>query len=174
MDAERRRQLEQRRRDLAEKLDRRERLEGILERTAVLDAAGVQYGLLFDDSAAVDWVWRHFPRAGGLFSPRIDWPAVPVRDRGPDADAAPAEAAEWIERLVMEHSLDDHEVLIISGNGRDPGIRVHLRQVRDQPAVVSVALETWVVCEPGGWVIEYLAFHGGWAWGKSNRSHGAP
>jgi hypothetical protein len=167
MDIEKRRQLEDRRAALLAEAKLRARLDRIRARTDVLDAHGVAYDLLLDDRTQVDWVWRHFPRGGGLLSARIDWPRVPVCEMGPESHADDVQAAAWLAGLAAKEQLRG-EVVLLNGNGVDPAIRMAFRDLEALPAVVTCGMDIWIVNEADGWAIEFLRFEHGWWWGRAS------
>lgn len=172
MDAEDRSRLQQRRHALQEEIRLRARRERIRERTELLDAHGVAYELSFDDGAQVAWVWRHFAMGGGLLSPRVDWERVRVRDRGPASGEGDGEAAAWLARLSAAHGLwDGDAVVVLTGNGADPAVHLAFGGLVTHPQVVSCGSDVWVVCEAGGWLIEFLRFQDGWWWGRAPAAH---
>lgn len=168
MDEKHRRRLELRRIELQEEVKLRSRRESVRERTDILDAHGVPYELLFEDRDTIEWVWRHFPKTGGLLSPCIDWPRVPVREVGPESDAQNHELSAWLTKVAADHGLGDCTVVLLSGNGSDPMIGVSFRALTAHPEVASCGFDVWIVCEAGGWAMEFLRFQHGWNWGRAS------
>jgi hypothetical protein len=115
----------------------------------------------------VEWVWRNFPRGGGLLSARIDWERVPEREMGPEAGAEDDEAAVWLAHLARERSLGG-EVVLLVGNGVDPAIRMAFQVLASLPQVVTSGFDLWVVSEEEGWAVEFLRFEHGWWWGRAS------
>lgn len=105
--------------------------------------------------------------AGGIFSPRIDRDHVPVCVRGPESNDDAAGEAAWLARLTADQGLADHDVVLLTGNGSDPAIRLSYRHLVAHPRVVSCGFDVWVACEAGGWAIEFLRFGDGWWWGRA-------
>lgn len=169
MDPDRRQRLEAKRRELREELATREQVESVRHRTAVLDELGVAYDLVLDDRDIVEWMWAHFPTGGGLLSARIDWGRVATWEAGPDPLAGDAELGAWLARLRDGVAPGDGGVVLMTGNGVNPGIRVSWADVVAHPPVVSSDGELWVVCRADGWVIEYTPYHEGWRWGRASR-----
>lgn len=167
MDADRRRRLEQRRRERQKEAELGKRRESIREQTDLLDAGGVPYALLFDDSPHVEWIRQHFPLTGGLFSPRIDWARVPVHERGPEPDDGDAAVIAWLHRIADEHMLGDPEVVLLTGDGMHPSIRLAFSHLRSRPQVASLRPEVWVACKAGDWALEFQLFGTGWGWGRA-------
>lgn len=167
MDDARRRQLAERRAALQEANALQQRLNSIRDQTDILVRHAVPHALLLDDRETVDWIKRHFPMGGGTFSPRIDWSRVPGAVPGPAAEAEDVEAARWLSRLRADHSLGDHDVIVFTGNGTNPAIRMGLVGLIAHPRVVLSGCDCWVACERGGWAIEFLRFEDGWWWGPA-------
>jgi hypothetical protein len=173
MEPLKRQQLEERRARMLDELKLRARRERVQDRTSVLDARSVAYELLYDDSALVDWIWRHFPRGGGLFSARIDWAGVPVCEMGPDSHADDAEAGAWLAGLEKRQQLRG-DVVLLAGNGIDPAIRMAFRDLASIPQVVTTGMDLWIVSESDGWAIEFLRFEHGWWWGRASAVENEP
>ena len=167
MDPERRELLEARRREHQAGLELRARREHVRERLEILEAHGVPYELLFDEHPHHDWLWRRFPRTGGLTSPRVDRERVAGGSPGPETDAPDDEVRAWLAEVAARHDLPGGDVLVLPDHGLAPAIRLPVAALLAHPAVVSSGFDAWAVCEEQGWAIEFLRFGAGWWWGRA-------
>ncbi len=169
MEDERRERLSQRRLQLKRDADHAARRESVRDLTDLLDGRRASYDVLFEDRQQVEWVWRHFPVAGGLTSPRIDWAAVRVCSRGPCASQGDGPAATWLAWLASSQGLGGCDVVLLPGNALNPALRFSFDHLVACPELVTRGFDSWIVCEAGGWAVEFLRFEygRGWFWGRS-------
>ena len=161
MDPTRRDTLKRRRREFQARLRRAEGEASVWEEVERLRAAGGEPGLVFDVEELVAWVWARFPRGGGLFSPRVDWAGVEDSRPGPGPEAADDAVSAWL-RAHAGAASPETPVVLISGSGDRPAIRVALAALMADPGVVSLQPEAWVLCPAAGWLVEYRRFGEGW------------
>src|SRR5687767_720896 len=116
-DVERRRELEERRRALREKLGLHLDVRGIKRTLDYLAAHGIAYRLERDPAEGpANWVVEHFPNVG-YTTIRLDWSRAPNAVEGPDQDADEAEVIAWFDALEAAGRIGDCDVVLITDNG---------------------------------------------------------
>ena len=154
MNPERRKHLEQRRRDLRARLRREKRKDLIRSTVDALDQRGVPYDLVFDTDPLWDWLGRHFPTT----STHVAWDRVSVSHQWEQAIGFPADFAE---RLGRAHE-DDARVDVLYTNGRAPALQMRFPDVRTHiDPLTSRVPYAWMLCRSEGWLFEFVA---GWGW----------
>jgi hypothetical protein len=166
-DAERRRAMEQRRRELQEKLRLQPDVRGIKRTLDYLAAHGIGYTLERDPAEGpANWVADHFPNVG-YTTIQLDWSRAPDAVAGPEMDADAAEVAAWFDALEASGRIGDCEVVLLTDNGADPMIHLRFADVRAHPGLFALdGWVWWIVCQAGGWIIQYGNGEPWW-WGRA-------
>ncbi|HEV3049588.1 MAG TPA: hypothetical protein VGX50_04730, partial [Longimicrobium sp.] len=154
-DAERRRALEQRRRELQERSRLQPEVRGIKRTLDYFVAHGIPYTLERDPAEGpANWVIQHFPYVGYTWV-RLDWERVSGAVRGPDMAAPEPEVIAWFDALEAAGRIGDCEVVLITDNGGDPMIHVRFADIRAHPGICQQDGRIWwIVCLSGRWVIQ--------------------
>jgi hypothetical protein len=164
MDPERRRTLEQKRRELQQRIQLRERLRWAQPALDFMAAHGVPYELVWDDNTLTNWIVEHFPNVGYSVLD-LDWSLRPDAVRGPDWVTTDAEDRAWLEQLAAEQGLGDCDVFLVTDS--EPDIRVRFSDVVRHPEIMRLLGWGRVACKSGGWLIESKA---GWWWARARRA----
>lgn len=164
MDPERRRALEQKRRELQQRIRLRERLRGVQPALDVMAARGVAYELVWDDTTLTHWIVEHFPNVGYSVLD-LDWRLRPDAVRGPDQVTTEDEDRAWLEQLAAEQGLGDCDVFLTTDSG--PDIRTRFSDVVRHPEILRLLGWVHVACKSGGWLIERKC---GWWWARARRA----
>jgi hypothetical protein len=165
----RRVELEQRRRELQDRLRaealERQRRAPLEWPVAQLDQRGVGYAIEDGGVEAWRWIETHFPiRTVGMHDAFIDW------DRVTDgewywidfSDAERPTPHEWLAAVQDRRGLGDPEVTVMWE--RDLTVRIRFADVVANADVVDHNFYSWVVCTADRWVIEFRAGdYYGWA-----------
>lgn len=166
-DAERRRALEQRRRELQEKLRLQPEVRGIKRTLDFLAANGIAYTVQRDpEERPANWIVEHFPNVG-YTTIELDWSRHPGAVPGPDMDAPEVEVIAWFDALEAADRIGDCDVVLITDNGADPMIHLRFADVRAHPGLFALdGWVWWIVCQTGGWIIQYGDGEPWW-WGRA-------
>lgn len=172
MDAEQRRALEARRRELQQKLRLEQRVRGVKQTLDYLAAHGIEYTLEWDPAEGpTNWIARHFPNVGYSVL-ELDWSRKPDAVRGPDSDADEAEVVAWFNALQASGRIGDCEVVLLTDNGADPMIRLRFADIRAHPRLFALdAWVWWILCRDGRWLIQFRDGEPWW-WGRADRTGG--
>lgn len=167
VDAERRRALEQRRRELQQKLRLEPENRGVRRTLNYLAAHGIPYTLERDpQERPAHWIAARFPHVG-YTTIKLDWSRHPGAVRGPEMDAAEAEVVGWFDALQAAGRTGDCDVVLITDNGADPMIRLRFADLRVHPGMLAIdGWAWWILCEGGRWLIQYGDGQPWW-WGRA-------
>lgn len=166
-DAERRRALERRRRELQEALRLEPENRGVKRTLDYLVANGIPYTLERDPrEGPSNWIADHFPHVG-YTTIRLDWSRHPGAVPGPDMGAPDDEVVAWFHALEAAGRTGDCDVLLITDNGGDPMIHVRFADIRAHPGLFAIdGWVWWILCPAGRWVIQYGDGEPWW-WGRA-------
>lgn len=167
-DVERRRALEQRRRELQVKSRLQPEVRGIKRTLDYLAAHGVEYTLEWDPrEGPANWVVDHFPHVG-YTTIRLDWSRKPDAVSGPDMGAPDDEVIAWFNELESAGRIGDGAVLLLTDNGGDPMIHLRFADIRAHPGLFGIdGWVWWIVCPAGRWIIQYGDGEPWW-WGRAD------
>lgn len=161
MDPAKRRELQDRRRELQARVERDERRALLEHHTPDLDAAGIAYEVVFEAETLAEWVMERWPTT----SRGVTWSKVARHDCRHGEEGVRALAHDV---LLQTGSVPDDEVEVLFANGRTPALRLHFRDVLSRGDVLASDFEVWVICRRRGWILEYVSGRG-WCFGRTNR-----
>jgi hypothetical protein len=167
MNAEQRRALEERRRELQQKLRLEAGVRGVKQTLDYLAAHGIEYQLEWDPAEGpTNWIARHFPNVG-YSTLELDWSRHPGAIQGPEENAEPADVIAWFDALEAAGRVGDCDVVIFTDNGADPMIHLRFADIRARPGLFALdGWVWWIVCQSCGWVVQYGSGDPWW-WGRA-------
>lgn len=153
MDSTRRRELQDRRRELQAQIALDERRVLLEHHTPDIDKAGIKYEVVFESNELAEWIMERWPTT----SRGVTWSEVANYDCRPEEEGVRALAQDV---LVQTGSVPDDEVEVLFSNGLTPALRMCFRDVLTHGNVLASDFEVWVICRRRNWIMEYVSARG--------------